>query len=925
MANETTEILRLVLDADQAIKKTADLKKQRDALIDTNKVLAITEGKNSEAALKNDAAIKILNQEIAKQTKETNNLVKAQLAAEGSNDQLKAQLSVLTAQYNALSKAERETSVVGKAYADQINVITEELKGTEGEIGNFRRNVGDYEGAIKRAGTSLTDLKNRLAEVQKVAQTTDINTQEFKDARDEAANLGLQIGQLEGKLDEFGNREPKNPAKKAFEDTVATAVTLGSTLELVNLAFSENEDVQASVAQSLKAIAIAQQLANIAKEAGAIIDTVALAKSSALAAANFVLTGSTTLLTTVTTAFGSASAIAWSIATLGAGALVGAIILVVSNFDKLLTAITDFLGLTSEQERAANQLNESYQAQLVTLNELIAAEQRRGEISNTVFDRQIKLQKSLGRDTIVLEKEKAEAYKQTLLAQNAAAQKAADIIKKSNNGTAKQYEDLLKTIQENNIKLADSTLEIQIIENEANLKRIEDQKKTSEKLSEERKKANDKAREDRKKYLDDIRALEDEFLLNDRQKLEKSFDDKLAVIKGNGDAEIKLRQAIEKAKSEALNQFDAESASASLVREQKRKAEALAVEAEIFNSQQAFLAKQLELDQTQVDLSVGTEKEKADKKLQIQLSSLEQQLALAKEFYGADGLITREELQSITAIEQAIQKAKQEAAKPSEGGTFGDALGLSKEEVESLGKSIQQISQNVAAVQQTINDTYEARLKNIDSTQKAETDAINSSTLSEEEKKSKIDKLNRDTAKKKYDLELKQFETNKAFQVAQTLIAGAQGVVAAFQLGPVAGGIAAAVIAGVTTAQLSIIQNTAPPEPPSFAGGVVSMMGAGNGTSDSIPAYLSRGESVITERGTQLSEQINPGYLAWLNKPNKFATGLDPIQSSFIPPQQADVGQQIREALAGLTIVTKVSDIDKAQIDRRQVREVSVI
>jgi len=102
-------------------------------------------------------------------------------------------------------------------------------------------------------------------------------------------------------------------------------------------------------------------------------------------------------------------------------------------------------------------------------------------------------------------------------------------------------------------------------------------------------------------------------------------------------------------------------------------------------------------------------------------------------------------------------------------------------------------------------------------------------------------------------------------------------------------------------------------------------MGAGNGTSDSIPAYLSRGESVITERGTNLSEQINPGYLAWLNRPNKFATGLDPIQSSFIPPQSVNVGEQIREALAGLTIVTKVTDIDKAQIDRRQVREVSVI
>jgi len=924
MANETTEILRLVLDADQAIKKTADLKKQRDSLADTNKVLTITEGKNSEAVLKNDAAIKILNQEIAKQTKETNNLVKAQLAAEGSNDQLKAQLSILTAQYNALSKAERETSVVGQAYADQINVITQELKGTEGAIGNFRRNVGDYEGSVKRAGTSLIDLKAKLTDLQKTVQTLDINTQEFKDAKDEAANLGLQIGQLEGKIDEFGNKEPKNPAKKAFEDTVATAVTLGSTLELVNLAFSDNEDVQASVAESLKAIAIAQQLANIAKEAGAILDTAELIKKSALAAGNFILAGSTTVLTGITTAFGVASGIAWAIATLGVAALIAGIVLLVANFDKVLNAVTDFLGLTSEQDRAANTLNESYAAQIVVLDGIIEREKSRGDIVQRQYDRQIKLLKSLGLDTLAVEKEKGKAYQQTLLAQNAAAQKEADIIKKSNKGTAKQYGDLLKLIQENNIAIQDSKDEITIAENEANLKRVEEEKKTSEKLSAAQKSANDKLKEAQKKYQEDIKSLNDEFLLNDRQRLEKSFTDKLAVVKGNGEEEVKLRAAIEKAKKEALDVFDAESAASQLAREQKKKDDILAVQSELFNAQQSFLTKQLELDLAAVDLSVATEKEKAAKKYQIQLASLEEQLALAKEFVGADGIITKEELQGITAIEQAISKAKQDATKKGDS-TFGAAVGLSKDDVDALATSIQQISQNVSAIQGAINDSYVARLANIDSTQKAETDAINASTLSEAEKKTKIDKLNRDTAKKKYDLELKQFNTNKAFQVAQTIIAGAQGIVAAFQLGPIAGAIAAGVISGVTLAQLSIIQNSTPPTPPSFAGGVVGMMGEGNGTSDSIPAYLSRGESVITERGTNLSEQINPGYLAWLNKPNKFATGLDPIQSSFIPPQSVDVGQQIREAISGLTIVTKVTDIDKAQIDRRQVRDVSVI
>lgn len=921
MANETTEILRLVLDADQAIKKTADLKKQRDSLIDTNKVLAITEGKNSEAALKNDAAIKILNQEIAKQTKETNNLIKSQLAQEGSNDQLKAQLSVLTAQYNALSKAERETSVVGKAYADQINVITEELKGTEGAIGNFRRNVGDYEGAIKRAGTSLNDLKTRLAEVQKVAQNTDINTQTFKDARDEAANLGLQIGQLEGKLDEFGNREPKNPAKKAFEDTLSTATALGSGIELVSLAFGESEDVQASVAKSLKAIAIGQQLANIAKEAGAIIDTIALAKSSALAAANFVLSGSTTLLTAITTAFGTASAIAWSIATLGAAAVVAGIVLLIANFDKVVTAISDFIGLTSEQERAANQLNESYAAQIVELDGIIAREKSRGEIVQTQYDRQIKLLKSLGIETIAIEKQKAKEYQQTLLAQNAAAKKEADIIKNSNKGTAKKYQELLQTINDNNKAIQDSKDEVTISENEANVKRVEEQKKTGEKLSAAQKTANDKLTEAQKKYQEDIASLSDEFNLNERQKLEKSFTDKLLIIKGKSEEEIKLRQAIEKAKKAALDTFDKESADAT----QKKKDDTLAVQSSLINDQIGLNDTLLQNELSAVDNSVASEQDKAKRKAEINLKYVQLQLDLAKKLADVDGVLTDQELANIEKVKQALiaaQNAVTGAQKDNPPKTLGELFGATPEEGKLIDDAIEFTKESLANISALVNEKFQREIDGINQVADAEIKAVDRSTLSEAEKEKRKAEINKKAAKQAYAIQLKQFNSEKALNLITAVINGAQAVLKSIaQLGPIAGVIAA----GVSLASISLIASQQPPPPPSFAGGVVSMTGAGNGTSDSIPSWLSRGESVITERGTNLSEQINPGYLAWLNKPNKFATGLNPIESSFIPSQTVDVGQQIREAMAGLTIVTKVTDIDKAQFDRRQVREVSVI
>lgn len=57
-------------------------------------------------------------------------------------------------------------------------------------------------------------------------------------------------------------------------------------------------------------------------------------------------------------------------------------------------------------------------------------------------------------------------------------------------------------------------------------------------------------------YLAKLDALETEFYLNERQKLEKSFDDKIALLKGNGPRESALRIAIEQDKQFALEKFD---------------------------------------------------------------------------------------------------------------------------------------------------------------------------------------------------------------------------------------------------------------------------------------------------------------------------------------------------------------------------------
>lgn len=80
--------------------------------------------------------------------KEIQNNIKVESDLRGSLVQLRASLSNLTAEYDNLSKAERD-SAKGKELQEKINAVTKELKGAEEATGRFNRNVGNYENAIK--------------------------------------------------------------------------------------------------------------------------------------------------------------------------------------------------------------------------------------------------------------------------------------------------------------------------------------------------------------------------------------------------------------------------------------------------------------------------------------------------------------------------------------------------------------------------------------------------------------------------------------------------------------------------------------------------------------------------------------------------------------------------------------------------------
>lgn len=259
-------------------------------------------------------------------------------------------LANLKSQYSALSKEQRNTEG-GKAMKAQIDALDKSVKGNDESLGNFQRHVGDYEGAIKNASNSIAGMKEQLKSLTENLNNMDVNSKEFAETKRTIDDLTLAVGQAEGKIDEFGNREPKNRAKKEFEDTLVTVGILSSSVGALSEAFSENEGVQEALVKAQKALVLSQTISNVVKEKGAIIDTIVLAKEKALAVSKVVLTNLTRI-------FGLTSAQAWAVATLGLSLLITGIVMLISKFDKVINSIKKFVGASDDFSIIENRIKQ---------------------------------------------------------------------------------------------------------------------------------------------------------------------------------------------------------------------------------------------------------------------------------------------------------------------------------------------------------------------------------------------------------------------------------------------------------------------------------------------------------------------------------------------------------------------------------------
>ena len=184
----TTKILQIQVDYGDAVKKIAEyqaqidqVRKQQKGLKEDLKEARISQEEYQRSIQAGNLAMSQMKDAMNTVSKAVKNQLKSQAEQEGSLVQLRAEISNLNAEYDRLSRAERE-SAKGDELKDKINRLTTELKSAEEGTQRFYRNVGNYKSALLGAGVSTTSLCDALSKEAKSAEEAEKANEVLKKA-----------------------------------------------------------------------------------------------------------------------------------------------------------------------------------------------------------------------------------------------------------------------------------------------------------------------------------------------------------------------------------------------------------------------------------------------------------------------------------------------------------------------------------------------------------------------------------------------------------------------------------------------------------------------------------------------------------------------------------------------------------------------
>lgn len=170
MADNKQLMFSVLVEAEQAIKDLAiynrniqNIDKSIEELRKQQKAEGADVQELEQRIVRMQQARKTYQKAIAESSKELQNSIKVNTLAEGSLAGLRAELSKLNAQYDNLSRTDREGNI-GKGLQENINKVTKEIKDAEFATQRFYRNVGNYPNqlsfSIQQVARELPSLAN---------------------------------------------------------------------------------------------------------------------------------------------------------------------------------------------------------------------------------------------------------------------------------------------------------------------------------------------------------------------------------------------------------------------------------------------------------------------------------------------------------------------------------------------------------------------------------------------------------------------------------------------------------------------------------------------------------------------------------------------------------------------------------------------
>lgn len=847
------KVLDIKVNYNEAIKAIAEYQAKIDAARNAEKQLKkqLSEGKISrqqynEAMASTKAVIADYNDSIRIINKTVQNQLKQEKEQEGSLRSLRAQLSNLTAEYDALSEAERK-GARGEELKKSINEVTNALKEGEEETQRYYRNVGNYENSLS---SIFESLEKKLAEETKLYEELIA----VQGENSEAARKQKEV--MESLVKEM---DATKSAAEGINGNITTLIANGIGLNESTLKMIQGFTSLSTVINVVKSavIALLSQFAKlVANPIVAIltaISVVIMAVAKGIKSSEENSNRWNAVLAPLSMALDAVGKVLQIVAS--------GILSVVEAGGKMMGWITkqlEKLPVLGKYVAEVNKENERYIA-MTKEQAAIDRDTRNLQVQNAKNSLKIATLKAKADDELnVSAKERMEAIREANRLEEEASKKNYELAKRRYELMVQQNA-MAENTQETNDAIAQAEVEMYNALTEYQDKRGEllgrEVSLANEIKSAEKEKA-DAAIAAKQKELEAVRAAEDAMLAlvkdgRDKQSKEitlqynRQIEDLRTRLKTETDLTVKARQAIndqikalEQQKSMELQKLSDEELQKEI--DNRTKLISLQLESVREGSGQEYQLKMQQLDAQRAA-------ELADKELTEQMK----QAIVDKYNKQMDDLVTQRE-QEISEKQQEAVRVRMENEIMQMQQSGASELEILQEQAEQKLEFLNSVQQQEGeSEQEFLNRKLQANQEYLDAKkavadkeveiEQAKYQAMETVTGGLVALTQQIGESDKGFAILSKTLALAEIAINTGKAIAKMVSAEAgKGI---FGLATMASGIAT-ILTNIASA-ISVVKSA------KFAtGGLVT--GPGTGTSDSIPAQLSNGESVMTARATSM-------------------------------------------------------------------------